>query len=114
MKFEIVKQEDNRLLNRKQYTIKVLDMRTTPKREDIWKSFSAKQGLDENRVVVDKVFNQTGLHEVLVYIKYYDDVASLKRIELKSNLANYDKLTAKPEVKSDANETKEEVKEESA
>jgi len=92
MKFEIMKQEDNRLLNRKQYTVKVTDITVTPKREDIWKSFSAKQGLDEKRLIVDTVFNSTGLRDVLVSIKYYDDEASLKRIELKNNLHNWMKL----------------------
>lgn len=92
MKFEIVKQEDNRLLNRKQFTVKITDITTTPKREDIWKSFSAKQGFDENKVIVDTVFNQTGLREIQAYIKYYDDEASLKKIELKNNLNNWLKL----------------------
>lgn len=85
MKFEIIKQEDNRLLNRKQFTVKILDVKVTPKREEIWKSFSAKQGFDENKVVVDTISSQTGLREVQAYIKYYDDEASLKRIELKNN-----------------------------
>lgn len=92
MKFEIIKQEDNRLLNRKQFVVKVNEVTATPKRIDIWKAFSAKQGLDENKLIVDKVINETGLREITVYFKYYDNEADLKRIELKSNLINWHKL----------------------
>jgi len=92
MKFEIVKQEDNRLLNRRQFIVKVTEVTVTPKRQDLWKSFSAKQGLDENKLVVDKVMNETGLRDITVYFKYYDNEADLKRIELKSNLVNWHKL----------------------
>ncbi|PIU22534.1 MAG: hypothetical protein COT14_00645 [Candidatus Diapherotrites archaeon CG08_land_8_20_14_0_20_30_16] len=97
MKFEILKEEDNRLLNRKQFLVKVTDVSVTPKRQDVWKAFSVKQGLDENKLVVDKIENQTGLRDLTVYFKYYDDEASLKRIELKSNLKNWQKLTGKEE-----------------
>lgn len=92
MKFEIVKQEDNRLLNRRQFIVKVTEVTVTPKRQDLWKAFAAKQGLDENKLVVDKVMNETGLRDLKVYFKYYDNEADLKRIELKSNLVNWHKL----------------------
>ncbi len=92
MKFEIIKQEDNRLLNRRQFTVKVNEITVTPKRQEVWKAFAAKQGLDENKLIVDKIFNEAGLREITVYFKYYDDEASLKKIELKSNLVNWNKL----------------------
>ena len=97
MKFEILKEQDNRLLNRKQYVVRVTGIEVTPKREDVWKAFGVKQGLDENRLVVDKIEGKTGLRDVVVYFKYYDDEASLKRIELKSNVKNWQKLTGKEE-----------------
>lgn len=97
MKFEILKQEDNRLLNRRQFIVKITDVNVTPKREDIWKSFAVKQGLDEKRLVVDTIDSQTGLKDVKAYIKYYDDEVSLKKVEVKNNLKKLEKLLPKQE-----------------
>ena len=92
MKFEILEERDNRLLNRKQYKVKITDCMQTPKREDVWKSFCAKQGMDEKKVIVDSVESSAGTKEVLAKIKYYDNEADLKRIELEGNVKTWKKL----------------------
>ncbi len=96
MKYQILEQKENKLLNRKEYLIKISDVAKTPTREEVWKQFSAKQGLDGKKLIVDTFFNESGLRDVKVFLKYYDDEKSLKRIELKNNLKKYDKLNPTP------------------
>jgi ribosomal protein S24E len=108
MKFEILEQKDNRLLNRKDFIVKISDVTITPKRQEVLKSFAAKQGMDEKKLVVDTINSESGLRDVVAYIKYYDDVNFLKKIELKDNLKNYEKLNPKPEEKKKDKEEKKE------
>jgi ribosomal protein S24E len=112
MKFEILEQKDNRLLNRKDFIVKINEVNITPKRQEVLKSFAAKQGMDEKKLVVDKISSESGIKDVVVYFKYYDDVNSLKKIELKDNLKHYEKLNPKPEEKK--KEAKEDKKESDA
>ena len=98
MKFKTVNELDNRLLNRKEYTIAVEDVKQTPKRVDLLKQISAKMGLDDKKVVIHKINTTFGKPEVKVFVKVYDSKKDLDLIENKKNKETLKKLSAPPKV----------------
>ncbi len=92
MKFDILEEKDNRLLNRKQYKVKITDSNVTPKREDVLKSFCSKQGLDDKKFIIETLETTAGKREVIGNFKYYDSEKDLKRIEVESNVKAWKKV----------------------
>ncbi len=92
MKFKTIRESDNRLLGRREYLIGVDDVDKTPKREDLLKQISAKMGFDDKKVIIDKINTTFGMSEVKVYVKVYDNVEELEKIESKKNKIRRNKL----------------------
>ena len=109
MKYKIEREFDNILLHRREFNIIISDVNKTPSREDILKHFSAKQGLDAKRIIIDDIKTNFGSRIFKVFIKSYASEDFLKKIESKSNLKKWENLNKKTEVKQE--EKKEEKKE---
>lgn len=92
MKFTILNEFENVLLERKQFTVEISDIETTPKRIDVLKQFSAKQGVDSKTLIVDTIFVEFGTNIVKAYIKSYKTEKALKQIEVKNNVAKWQKI----------------------
>jgi ribosomal protein S24E len=113
MNIELQKQR-NDLLFRTNIVAKVINNKT-PSRIELLKKVSAMLGCDIKLIVIDKINQEYGSNNSLVYIKVYDDVKHLKEIELNYKIKRTGEIKeeAKEEVKEEAKEeTKEEVKEE--
>lgn len=99
MKIEILKQKENPLLNRLEVQIVIKEAGATPKRSELLPAIVAKLGVDEKRIVIDKLSQCYGRGEVIGYIKVYKQEADKNKYE------------PKPKVR-EATEKKEERKEE--
>ena len=92
MKFKVLKEFDNVMLKRRQFDVLVEDIKLTPTRLEVAKQFAAKQGLDPKTLIIDTIFTEAGTEKVKVYAKAYRDVESLKKIEVKNNVENWNKI----------------------
>ncbi len=90
MKFKVLNELDNVILERRQFMVEVSDVKVTPKREELAKQFSAKMGLDPKTLVVDTMHGSSGTENVTVYIKSYKTQEALKKIELPNNLKKWE------------------------
>ena len=114
MKFKVIEDLENPLLERRQLKILVSDIKSTPKRIDLVKQISAKIGLDTKTLIIDTIYNRADTNNVIVYAKAYKDESSLKKIEVKNNLEKWKKImdVLYPKEEPKKEETKEEKKEE--
>jgi len=116
MKFKVIEDFENPLLERRQLKILVTDIKATPKRIDLVKQISAKVGLDTKTLIVDTVYNRADTNNVIVYVKAYNNEDSLKKIEVKNNIEKWKKIMdilypkEKPKKEEKTEETKTEEK----
>jgi ribosomal protein S24E len=106
----------NDLLNRTNIFAKIRAAKT-PSRKELLSKVAAMLGVDEKLIVVDKIVPSFGEKIISSYIKCYDDLKSLKEIELEYKIKRTgnieEKIESKPEdVKNtkDDDSNKEDVK----
>ncbi len=92
MKFKIVNEYENPLLERRQFTVEITEANVTPKRIDVVKQFSAKQGLNIKTLIVDTIYSDFGSTVFKAYIKSYKDEKSLQKVEVKNNVEKWKKI----------------------
>ncbi len=78
MKIEIIEEKENKLLNRKEYKVKISEFNETPSRQQVLSAFTAKAGADLNKTVIDRIDQCFGKPECYAYIKVYETEESLK------------------------------------
>jgi small subunit ribosomal protein S24e len=112
MKIEIVKEKENKLLNRKEIDFKVAYDGGTPKIGDVRKELIAAIHSKDNLTVIDSLKPGFGAKRLAGYAKVYKDDAGLK-IEPKHRMKKNSLLKEEPKdapVGSPASEKKEEKK----
>lgn len=83
MKMEILKENENKLLHRKELDIVFKDLTATPSKKDIVAAVSANMGASEGAIVLGSVHQKFGKREARVYVKVYESEDALKKIEPK-------------------------------
>ena len=111
MNIELKKQR-NDLLKRTNVLAKINSV-NTPSRVEVLAKVAAMLGVDEKLIVLNNIEQNFGEHVSVAYLKVYDDIEVLKKLEPKHKLKRSgleEKLEPKKEVKEE--KPKEEVKEE--
>jgi len=110
MKFKVLEEFENPMLERKQFTIEISEVNVTPTRLEVVKQFSAKQGVDPKTLIVDTIYSDFGTTIFKAYVKSYKTEAALKKIEVKNNVENWKKVmeVIYPSPKKEAKEEKKE------
>ncbi|MDD3177983.1 MAG: hypothetical protein PHR26_00525 [Candidatus ainarchaeum sp.] len=80
MDIEIEKSR-NDLLKRTNVFVKIRSAKT-PNRKELLKKVSAVLGVNDNLIVIDKIVQNFGERISNAYIKVYDDLKTLKELEL--------------------------------
>lgn len=80
-----IEKSRNELLKRTNVFAKIRAAKT-PNRKELLKKVAAILGVDANLVVVDKIVQNFGEKTSNAYIKVYDDVKTLKEVELEYKL----------------------------
>lgn len=78
MDLEIIKENENKLLGRKELTCKVKGI---PTRKELVKKIAALKNSKEELIIVRKINHGFGEEYSLVNSRVYNDIESLKRVE---------------------------------
>ncbi|MDO8627607.1 MAG: 30S ribosomal protein S24e [Candidatus Diapherotrites archaeon] len=106
MKLELVKNNENSLLSRKEIDFLVEDVKTTPSRKDIVEKLAAQLGCEKSLVIVDNIKTIYGQTSVTGFAKVYKDKKALDRTELAFKLKRHNAEGAKEEKKAEAKPAK--------
>ncbi len=77
---EILKQFDNKLLNRQEIIVK-LESQVTPSKLDVKKSLSEKFKSPEEQIVIEHIYGKFGSQTFTIEAKIYDSIESLSKYE---------------------------------
>ena len=80
MDFEIIKNIENKLLNRKEVEILIREKNASVNRFDIMAQITKKFKTDEKLVIIEKIKPHFGKSDVIVTFSIYDDEISLKKL----------------------------------
>ena len=83
MKMEILKENENKLLHRKELDIVLRELTATPSKKDIVSAVSAHLGASSDTMVLGSVHQKFGKKEARFHIKVYESEDALKKIEPK-------------------------------
>jgi ribosomal protein S24E len=83
MKMDVLKENENKLLHRKELDIVLKDLTATPSKKDIIATVSANLGAPENAIVLGSIHQKFGKREARVYVRVYENEEEKKSIELK-------------------------------
>ena len=83
MKMEILRENENKLLHRKELNIVLRDLVATPSKKDIVSAVSAHFGASESAIVLGSVQQEFGKKEARFNVKVYENEDALKKIEPK-------------------------------
>jgi ribosomal protein S24E len=113
----------NELLNRTNVLVKIRSVKT-PSKKELQEKVASVLACDKSLVVVDKISQEFGSKISNAYVKVYDSLEALKKIELEHNIRDLlkeekekeDALKAERKAKKEAKAApvKEEVKDESS
>ncbi len=81
MDFELIKDERNELLNRREIEFILTFEGPTPSRRDILGKICALQNVDENLAVLDSLETRFGKQELVGHLRIYDDEETKLRLE---------------------------------
>ena len=76
----VIKQFDNRLLNRAEVVVNI-ESNTTPSKEEVKKKISHEFKKPEENIVIESIYGKFGSHNFKIEVKIYDDAESLLRYE---------------------------------
>jgi small subunit ribosomal protein S24e len=100
MQIEVIKEEDNTLLNRKELQIKIEHPAATPARIEVKHKVAADLKVEPERVIVDNMKTAFGKKETTAYVKIYESAEAAQQIErehiLKRNAPPTPEPTAEP------------------
>jgi len=80
MEVEILKERDNRLLERRELNLKISyeEGKGTPKLDEIRNVITSKLNLNPSLTVIDRIDQTFGVHYANVYAKVYDNENAMK------------------------------------
>jgi small subunit ribosomal protein S24e len=81
MKIEIIKDEKNALLNRRDVAFNIISEGTTASRENVKNMLVAILDAKPELMVLDRMNTQYGTQDILGYARLYDDLQQLQAIE---------------------------------
>ncbi|MHA2294784.1 MAG: 30S ribosomal protein S24e [Candidatus Hodarchaeales archaeon] len=82
MEIEILKEFDNLLIGRKEYTVKIVhEGAATPKRTELRSSLAAHVNTDAEKTVLIGINSHFGIAHTTVLFHVYEDLEQLKRTE---------------------------------
>jgi len=81
MKIEIIKDEKNMLLNRRDVAFNIISEGTTASRENVKNMLVAILDAKPELMVLDRMNTQYGTQDILGYARLYDDLQQLQAIE---------------------------------
>jgi small subunit ribosomal protein S24e len=81
MKIEIIKDEKNALLNRRDVVFNIISEGTTASRENVKNMLVALLDTKSELMILDRMNTQYGTQDILGYARLYDDLQQLQAIE---------------------------------
>ena len=100
MQIEVIKEENNELLTRKQLQLKIQHEATTPARLEVRDKVAADFKIAPERVIIDNMQTAFGKKETTAYVKIYESAEAARQIEqehiLKRNTAPTPEPSAEP------------------
>lgn len=110
MKVEILNEQENKLLQRKELDFLVKELKVTPSRIEIIKKIAALKGVPEENIVIEKIRQEFGKKEAKVKARIYKEKNQLMKIEAKYVLERGKKKAQTPEKEEKKDEKIEEEK----
>ncbi len=96
MQIEVIKEENNTLLNRKELQIKIEHQAATPARIEVKNKVAAELKTEPGRVIVDNMKTAFGMKETMAYVKIYESADAALQIELEHILKRNQPPTVEP------------------
>ncbi len=81
MQIEVIKEENNELLTRKQLQLKIQHEATTPARLEVRAKVAADFKIAPERVIIDNMQTAFGKKETTAYVKIYESAEAARQIE---------------------------------
>ena len=81
MQIEVIKEENNELLNRKQLQIRIQHEAATPARIEVRDQVAADFKIEPERVIIDHMRTAFGKKETTAYVKIYESAEAARQIE---------------------------------
>ena len=81
MQIEVIKDENNELLSRKQLQIKIQHEAATPARIEVRDQVAADFKIEAERVIIDNMRTAFGKRETTAYVKIYESAEAAQQIE---------------------------------
>ena len=81
MQIEVIKEENNELLNRKQLQLKIQHEAATPARIEVRDKVAADFKIEPERVIIDNMQTAFGKKETTAYVKIYESAEAAQQIE---------------------------------
>ncbi|MGZ4925090.1 MAG: 30S ribosomal protein S24e [Halobacteriota archaeon] len=118
MQIEVIKEENNELLTRKQLQLKIQHEAATPARLEVRDKVAADFKIAPERVIIDNMQTAFGKKETTAYVKIYESAEAARQIEqahiLKRNTPPTPEPSAEPTSEPSAEPTAEPTSEPSA
>jgi len=96
MQIEVIKEEENELLNRKELQIKIEHNAATPARIEVKNKVAADLKAEPDRVIVDNMKTAFGKKETVAYVKIYKSAEAALHIEQEHILKRNEQPTMEP------------------
>ena len=96
MQIEVIKEENNTLLNRKELQIKIEHPAATPARIEVKHKVAADLKVEPERVIIDNMKTAFGKKETTAYVKIYESAEVAQQIERGHILRRNAPPTAEP------------------
>jgi ribosomal protein S24E len=96
MQIEVIKEENNKLLNRKQLQLKIQYEAATPARKEVRDKVAADFKIEPERVIIDNMQTAFGKKEATAYVKIYESAETALQIEQEHILKRNAPLTPEP------------------
>jgi ribosomal protein S24E len=114
MQIEVIKEENNELLTRKQLQLKIQHEATTPARLEVRDKVAADFKIAPERVIIDNMQTAFGKKETTAYVKIYESAEAARQIEQEHILKRNTPPTPEPSAEPSAEPTPEPSAEPSA
>jgi ribosomal protein S24E len=107
MQIEVIKEENNELLTRKQLQLKIQHEATTPARLEVRDKVAADFKIAPERVIIDNMQTAFGKKETTAYVKIYESAEAARQIEQEHILKRNTPPTPEPSAEPTAEPTSE-------
>jgi len=81
MQIEVIKEENNELLSRRQLQIKIQHEAATPARMQVRDQVATDLKVEPEQVIIDNMHTAFGKKETVAYVKIYESAEAAKQIE---------------------------------